>query len=826
MKNIPPRWQMANRPAAFRGRAETCARIADLIERTPVVLLWGLSGVGKSACLAEVIAARFAAHVPRTLVVDGRDIGARDPIEVALERLVGHLGAPTPSHTDDAPAALVELLEAHGVWLVCEHVERVVRDSPLGEALLLAQRFARAAKIFVVSREDPRITALRAHTVAIEPLDDESLAALLASVAPSLDTAHAREVVRRARGSPLRLLLLSQGGGLDDEGEASLLALSPIAQGVLKTLALVTSSTPRAALTRAVRGADDATLDLLARRGYVESLPRAARLHDVTRATVTENLADDERALRRKKLVEALLADDADDAGAHVALDLIASSTTPEERDALVHRFGDTLRADGASTRLFDTLVGADVLDAEAFRFLVLLALDVGDEGRARLRARAPKDALVARALAARDLAFLDLLPELPSARLAASARDLRAARAALDEGRVDDALRALADAPRGIETVEGRARALLLAEASVRALALEEARAILDDLRRARDVHDTARADTLLLAVRLVEGDLAHFANDVAELSLRLDESDASSLAKGALAALRACFDALWTPGALARRSSVYGGARLSSAAHALEARDVERATRDALALRGSARAAGDRLLALEAGVLALDASLLTDDRARARTLAEKLLTEAEATGARRFVDDARLALAFSDTPADPRALVALAARDASSPVAARRAARALGEDVPTDGLDDALLARHSLGTRVEAQVVVHAETRPWTLDAEARHILLEDGRHIDLATKGVLFELLLALARSGGAASKEDLLRSVWGVREYHPLRHDNRLKTAVRKLRRFVEGTLGDDPLETTSDGYRLRGHFRLLRDRGPLDEGNAP
>jgi hypothetical protein len=45
---------------------------------------------------------------------------------------------------------------------------------------------------------------------------------------------------------------------------------------------------------------------------------------------------------------------------------------------------------------------------------------------------------------------------------------------------------------------------------------------------------------------------------------------------------------------------------------------------------------------------------------------------------------------------------------------------------------------------------------------------------------------------------------------VRDYHPLRHDNRLRLAVRKLRSLAPAPL----LETTEDGYAIAGRLRWL------------
>jgi DNA-binding response OmpR family regulator len=85
---------------------------------------------------------------------------------------------------------------------------------------------------------------------------------------------------------------------------------------------------------------------------------------------------------------------------------------------------------------------------------------------------------------------------------------------------------------------------------------------------------------------------------------------------------------------------------------------------------------------------------------------------------------------------------------------------------------------------------------------------VWLPSGARIELGKQPLLLRILEHLADSGGAATKESLVLSVWEERDYHPLRHDNRLQAAVRKLRQRIE----DDPanprrLVTTEDGYAL-------------------
>lgn len=85
---------------------------------------------------------------------------------------------------------------------------------------------------------------------------------------------------------------------------------------------------------------------------------------------------------------------------------------------------------------------------------------------------------------------------------------------------------------------------------------------------------------------------------------------------------------------------------------------------------------------------------------------------------------------------------------------------------------------------------------------------VSLPDARRVDLSKRELLGRLLQVLVNHGGSASKERLVLEAWGEREYHPLRHDNRLQAAVRKLRRAIE----DNPSKptrfvTTEDGYAI-------------------
>jgi hypothetical protein len=190
-------------------------------------------------------------------------------------------------------------------------------------------------------------------------------------------------------------------------------------------------------------------------------------------------------------------------------------------------------------------------------------------------------------------------------------------------------------------------------------------------------------------------------------------------------------------------------------------------------------------------------------------------LRTAARQMSSMRFTAESDLLAMARDV--DLARLEAIAAHPELSPVAARRARVLLGdEQTPTDELDRAVVARITMPT-LELVLPATSDTAweaGWGVDLTQKRVWLPSGEWIDLSRRGLHLRLLTMLARHGGAASKEAIVREVWDEREYHPLRHDSRLQVTVHKLRDLLE----DDPkvperLLTTPGGYGLSAPFRL-------------
>lgn len=192
---------------------------------------------------------------------------------------------------------------------------------------------------------------------------------------------------------------------------------------------------------------------------------------------------------------------------------------------------------------------------------------------------------------------------------------------------------------------------------------------------------------------------------------------------------------------------------------------------------------------------------------RAAARQMGSlRFAAEADLLGMVREVDLARLE--------------AIAAHPELSPVASRRAQALLGAECPLDALDRAVVSSVAMPTLLLAVPPPPGAPRQagWGIDLSTRRVWLPSGEWIDLSRRGLHLRLLMTLARHGGAATKEVIVREVWDERDYHPLRHDSRLQVTVHKLRDLLE----DDPkspvrVVTTVGGYGVAGPFRTVPEK---------
>ena len=167
--------------------------------------------------------------------------------------------------------------------------------------------------------------------------------------------------------------------------------------------------------------------------------------------------------------------------------------------------------------------------------------------------------------------------------------------------------------------------------------------------------------------------------------------------------------------------------------------------------------------------------------------------------------------------------ALLAEVAASEAAPEAARRAQELLGAPTQLDELDKVVVA--AARERQRFDNIARCDSiggQPnfrdaWGCIDDEQSVWLPQGRRVNLSRRELLWRLLTVVADSGGEASKEELVQKVWQQRQYHPLRHDNRLQAAARKLRVLVEDEASRPRrFITTNEGYALGlPFFRLKR-----------
>jgi hypothetical protein len=255
---------------------------------------------------------------------------------------------------------------------------------------------------------------------------------------------------------------------------------------------------------------------------------------------------------------------------------------------------------------------------------------------------------------------------------------------------------------------------------------------------------------------------------------------------------------------------------AALDAATGALAAGDYPLALESAIATRRAAQTAATVPLECEALAVELDARLVTgaiDDDAL-----EALRLLAERTGSARFSAIVEYHGAIGELPALER----LASLDEHAPDVARRAQAQLGASATLSAHDRAVIAAASAplaGRRVET---LHGDTvrrrwaPAWGIDGAAKRVWRPDGSTLDLSSKPLLLRILDLLFDHGGAADKETLVVGAWDESAYHPGRHDAKLYTAIRALRRELES----DPsapslLVTEGERYALGRPVRRVR-----------
>lgn len=928
---LPASLRVPRSPSVFVGRECDLARAAEVLDRSGVVVLTGLGGLGKTSLACRLVEVMGASS---TALLVGVSPGAHLVLEIGrtLARAGGFATADWSGFASDPTTmldAVIELAEASARVVVVDDLHEAAVGG--GDVIHRISRACRHSRWIVTSRGRPTWPGSEEQVVAVDPLDAGDVESMVAACAPELADDERRSIVQAAAGSPWRARARLRGACaavLPTDG------LDPRAMELLALLLAVTVAVP-APLLEELGALDDRTLDVLDRHGFLRPGVAQLRLHDVARAQLEGGALPLPPAERLVRFAEVLWASGDPEleleavglvrrhAPDHAALvDRCATRVEAWVEAGLAERVLAILEGSGAPAALAACLgcaaaIGTD--EALAFATSVRepttpdakLWWAVAHEraGHLAVAGRAARE--VREATDDADRAARAGLVEASALRAAGRPHDAEQVIARLAP--VDRALRVLVEARHAsVMALLGRAeealaqaqRALQHAESSPPGPRLDvftTVQSMLSNLGHLAQARALARrieserirapfASRQQLASRCIDaleaGELAvgrrwldqlgptrssaihvqALLHDVrwrgavgrfdgieealAELS---DLCETSGNAEGlAWARLAEAFfgvvlgrDTLspWPPQVHAphaqlaaamnawvriaqRRNGVVTAAapevdcpivdlslflRRDTCEARLLGGDVAGARRDLRGMIELARRYGYELHLADLLALGVDIHLADRDageagRRAARHLAHDLAVLAARIGSERYALEAELgALLASDGGAAADRLEPIAAAGSVSPVSARRARSLLGGVARLDAVDRLVLGAGPIARRAPA-----GDEGAWQFDPASRRVLLP-ARVVELQRHGLLARLLGTLVERGEAgATKEELTRIVWDLRDYHPLRDDKRLQMTVRRLRVMVEED-ADRPrrVVTTDDGYAVRG-----------------
>lgn len=866
---LPLSDRLPNPPASFVGRGAELRFLRAAIRRAPVTVIRGAAGVGKSTVALAALRRFDGDQVARTVYVPHRHSDPHEPIALPLVRaLLRARGArdvdwrELVAAPDGLGALAIDLAEGAELWVVLDDLDRAPLGGPPAEThelLRTLARYARRSRFVVTMREAPRVDELAGQLLELGPM-------------PAADRARLARLVGPTRTPEGARLLAAAASHLADEGapiEVRLAAAAQLVDGSdpeLRIAALRAFASAGRADELHLH-LERACGPLLA-GGFAPALwaivadavdPRI----EPVRLRIALELGDRD-ALARVRAPESTRAEDR----LLWAAALIAKSRFAEAAE--VAREVGAAQSDASATALRAELLVAQATANLGRLDEALAILDRLDPEHGDAQGLAQRDAMRAQ-LASLLLREEVALAHVDRARrglgaLAAPERaavGVRLARALYNVCRFRDATRILdqvsaGDAPGSVRFDVGRTLRFMHACLAHDLGELDRARAELDALEPyvgktsplranvenargalAAVVGDMEALDRALAGLRSLELP-PHLALERTVLDLRArllrrapadaprdrdrDGEPPSESIFARLASLhrlrldlhvgaRAPHDVLAELSALPAHHEERVLARTIVSEARLAGGDAARANVDATAAIDDAEEHELAVHAVEALAVRCDALAVLGDLEALAGATRALAAKAAAMPSSRLSALARLHDALA-RPIDPAALAAFGV-EPGAPEASLRARALLVEGapigVPVGVIDRVVLDAFRARTGWTPPRVVDASREApdaFGIDLARRSVWFSSGARVDFSRHPLLFRILERLAARRGSATKEQLVVEVWGERSYHPLRHDNRLHAAIRKLRK----QLGDDAhdsrwIVTTEEGYAL-------------------
>lgn len=295
---LPLRHRLPNPPPGFVGRESEQAFLRAAFTRSPIAVVCGPGGLGKTALVLKTLPLLDGFDQERTLWIELRPGPPAEDPQLLLIRILAHAQglerldwSEIMRDAETVGGTLVDLAESGGWWIVLDDFHHVL--PPAANALTsLLVRYARRSRWIITSQEVPTMVELRPQELPLTGLPEDALRQLATSFAPSLPETALLDALKASGGSPwiLQQLLTTPADALRDD--PMLGGLPAHARSFLETLAAVDNAFPLDALSALTPIPVHDMLSLLQRRGLIQYSYGGYRLHDVVRRMLLADQAN------------------------------------------------------------------------------------------------------------------------------------------------------------------------------------------------------------------------------------------------------------------------------------------------------------------------------------------------------------------------------------------------------------------------------------------------------------------------------------------------------------------------------------------------------
>jgi len=388
-------WRLPNPPTFFVGRDNERSQLLRMIARSPITLVTGPGGTGKSALVASVLSDGLTEY--KIVRVGMRPSDSLAQLCVTMLKAAFEVTDRSAQDWSNAAqsmrllvSAVLDVAEGHQLLFVLEDLHNGDEEE-VDSFLLLLHQYASRSRWVVTMRRRAKLSAMAEQQLALPPLSTPVLAELAHLCTPGRNQEENIVIAEQAEGSPWRLrqLLSETPLALNPSGSVSRDDLSA-SSGLLRALSVLELPLPADVLGQFAEIPSPSRLGQLVQEGMLEPGSDRLRLHDRARQHISAGTADTETKALKLRVVRGLK-DDHRSVSRLEAIRLALSVDIDEAAQLLSVHINDLI-ARGHAPRIWEMLGAINEATFDPCRFRLAIHLAGGEPMQWALSRPEPED--------------------------------------------------------------------------------------------------------------------------------------------------------------------------------------------------------------------------------------------------------------------------------------------------------------------------------------------------------------------------------------------------------------------------------------------------